>query len=50
MLEWRIVVDRRGFTSGYCTMDGEEEDGKIMDEPSDGVHHKQKHGRNYGQR
>ena len=27
-LEWKIVVDQRGFTSGHCTVGGEEEDRK----------------------
>ena len=39
-LEWKIVVGRR-FTGEPRTV-GDEEDDKIMEEPSDGLHEKQK--------
>ena len=51
-LEWKIVVGRRRFrrfTSGHRTVGVEEED-LNMEEPSDGLHEKQKHGRRYGRR
>ena len=41
-LEWNLVIGERKFTSGHRTVGGEEE------EPSDGLHEKQKHGRRYG--
>ena len=47
-LKRKIVVDKRRFSSGHRTVGGEEEDGTIMEEPSDGLHEKQKPGRRYG--
>ena len=50
-LEWIIVDDRRRLTSGHRKIWREEEDKKkIMGEPSDGLHEKQKHERSYGRR
>ena len=43
-LEWKIVVGRRRFTSRHRTVGGEET-AAIMEEPSDGLHEKQKHGK-----
>ena len=47
-LEWKIVVGRRRFTSGHRTVGEEEEDATIMEEPGDGLHEEQRHGRGYG--
>jgi hypothetical protein len=40
-LNWKIVVGQRRFTSGHRVVGGEEE------EPRDGLHKKQTHGRRY---
>ena len=49
-LEWKIAVGQRIFTSGHRTVGGEEKDRNITEEPSDGLHEKQKHGTRYGRR
>ena len=50
-LEWKIVVGQRRFTSGHRTVGGEVEDrNNHGEEPSDGLHEKQKQGRRYGRR
>ena len=49
-VEWKIVIGHRRFTIGHRTVGGEEEDCKIMEEPSDGLDEKQKYGRRYGKR
>ena len=46
--EWKIVVDRRKFTSGHCTIGGEEKYSNNHGRPSDGLREKHKHGRRYG--
>ena len=46
--EWMTVVGRKIFTCGYRTVEGEEEDTTTMEEPSYGLHDKQKHGIRYG--
>ena len=43
-LEWKIVVGKRRFTIGHHMVGGEEE------EPSDGLHEKQIHGRILGRK
>jgi hypothetical protein len=47
-LQWKIVVGQRRYTNELRTVGGEEEDHIIMEEPSDGLHEKQKPGRRYG--
>ena len=39
-LKDQVICDR-----GHCMVGGEEEDRNIMEEPSAGLHEKQKHGR-----
>ena len=50
-LEWKIVVGQKRFTSGHRMVGrGEEETATIMEEPSDGLQVKQKHGRRHGRK
>ena len=41
--QWTIVVGERRFTSGHCTVRGEEEDHNNHERRSDGLHEKKKH-------
>ena len=45
ILECQIVVGQRRFTSGHRTVGEEEETRKYHEEPDDGLHEEQKHGR-----
>ena len=45
-----MEVGQRRFTSGHRTVGGEEEDRNNHEEPSNGLHEKQKYGRRYGRR
>ena len=49
-LKLMIIVDQRKFTSGHRMVGGEEAGRSIMEEPSDGLYEKQKHGRIYSRR
>ena len=47
-LEWKIVVGERRFTSGHRTLEEKRKTAAVMEERSDGLHEKQKHGRIFG--
>ena len=47
-LELKTVVDRKRLINAHCKVGKEEEDRTIMEEPSDRLDEKQKHGRRYG--